>query len=181
MQRSSLIMGHVVGSSRESELNTLFLELSHDAQIDPFAEAYEGPVIRWMVPVDHHDIQGGVVELIEIHPGREIRVHAFVVVENLSDNVDGPLNLFQRGIIGDGYVSKPPYVRPAANILNIGAGHLLVWNRNQVTGEGADPGGAKADFFHHTIVPLNYYPLTNSERFVQHDHYASEEILQRIL
>jgi len=119
LKRPAIVLSQIGGAGRKREFDSFGFEGAHNLQVYFFTEFHKLPVIRGKIPVYHHNVQGGVVELIENDPRRKVRLHAFVVVENTLDNRQGLFDLFGRCIIRNGDVCQASDGRTLSDVFDI--------------------------------------------------------------
>ena len=72
-------------------------------------------------------------------------------------------------------------MRPASNVLYVGAGQFPVWYCDLIPRQQTNLCGAQANVFDHAVVLAKDDSLTHAKRLIGHEHYCPKQSLQRVL
>ena len=120
---------------RQRKLDFVFFKGAKDLEIQVFAKRLEVPVIWGQIPIQKLDAEGIRTEFVEEDAGGIIRIHSFVVVEFVSDNLDDLFNLLTRCVQWDMNFGVPANVRPPPDVLDVATGQLVIWKCHQVASQ----------------------------------------------
>src|SRR5208283_298682 len=109
-------------------------------------------------------------------PWGVVAAHALVAFEDFLNNSNCSFHLLGRSFASQPQLHIPPQIGPPGDVFQGRVGDSFVWNRNQVTGESPYPGAAKSDPFDKPVVFIDNDSFSDTERFVQKDREAAQEI-----
>ena len=112
--------------------------------------------------------QAVFAEVVKPDP-EPLLVGIWVVFDKLFYRCDEMINFISRRSVAD--VQNCPYGPefPHRHIIDGAIHQMVTGNRNQGIVEGTYAGTAKPDAFNEPLYIVNLYPVTNTERFFEHD------------
>ena len=108
-------------------------------------------------------------------------MHALMIIQYFSNDGYGLFNFFRRCIISDGNIGQPSDMGALADIFHTRVDNFFIGDGYQMSGQGSDPGAAKAHFLDHTVLFINQDALADLKGFIKENGQGTEKIGNRIL
>ena len=129
-----------------------------------------------MVPINSKEIEGAVVEIVEIDAGRVVGMHAGMVTQDVFHNGFGLVNFFERGLVGDTDVKDASDMGALGDVPDRFVREFAIRDGNKVSIKGADTGGAQANGFYGAIMAVDIDAVPDFKRFIDQQHNRSKEV-----